>query len=237
MRGGIHSRRRFPGRRQQRPLWIESAQPPPHRCKDIHDVTGKEEIKRWFSRMVRDNMDVMYGVALHLSGNSANAEDLVAETVIKAWSAIDKLEDRARWRPWVLRILRNEFISNYRKASIRPLEVPFTEEPGDDDDSSVSSLLLEQSDDFLKWWANPELALINDLLGDQIREAIDRLPEVYRMTILMINVDGLSYDEASVVLGVPFGTIRSRMKRGRTLLQTALWKEAQEAGLKAASKS
>lgn len=200
-------------------------------------MTQKEEIKHWFSRMVRDNMEAMFGVALRLTGNSANAEDLVAETVIKAWSCIDKLEDRARWRPWVLRILRNEFISNYRKASIRPLEVPFTEEPCDDDDSSVSSLLLEQPDDFLKWWANPELALINDLLGEKIREAIDQLPEAYRMTILLINADGLSYDEASVVLGVPFGTIRSRMKRGRTLLQTALWTEAQEAGLKVASKN
>jgi RNA polymerase sigma-70 factor (ECF subfamily) len=237
MRGGIHGQGRFPATRQQRPLWIESAQSPPHRYKDIHDVTGKEEIRHWFSRMVKDNMNVLYGVALHLTGNSANAEDLVAETVIKAWAGIGKLDDRARFRPWVLRILRNEFISSYRKASIRPLEVPFTEVPADDDDGSVSSLLLEQSDDFLKWWANPELALINDFLGEQIREAIDQLPEVYRMTILMINVDGLSYDEASVVLGVPFGTIRSRMKRGRTLLQTALWKEAQEAGLITASKN
>lgn len=198
-------------------------------------MTGKEDIKRWFSRMVQDDMDVMYGVALRLTGNSANAEDLVAETVIKAWSCVDKLEDRARWRPWVLRILRNEFISNYRKNSIRPLEVPFPEEAGDDHDGSVSSLLLEQSDDFLKWWANPEKALINQLLGDQIRAAIEQLPEAYRMTILLINADGLSYDEASVVLGVPFGTIRSRMKRGRTLLQAALWTQAQEAGLKTAS--
>jgi len=194
-------------------------------------MTGKEDIKHWFSRMVGETMDAMYGVALHLTGNRANAEDLVAETVSKAWSCIDSLEDRGRWRAWVFRILRNEFISNYRKKSIRPFEVPWSEEPGDDDDSNVASILLEQPDEFLNWWANPEKELVNSLLGAQIQNAINQLPEVFRMTILLINVDGLSYDEASVVLGVPSGTVRSRMKRGRTLLQKALWTEAQEAGL------
>jgi RNA polymerase sigma-70 factor (ECF subfamily) len=194
-------------------------------------VTGQQDSKQWFSRMVGDNMDAMYGVALHLTGNRANAEDLVAETVIKAWWCIDRLEDRDRWRPWVFRILRNEFISNYRKASVRPQEVSFCGGPEDDDDESVSAILLEQSDEFLNWWASPEKELINNLLGEQIRHAIDELPEAFRTTILLVNVDGLSYDEASVVLGVPAGTVRSRMKRGRTMLQKALWTEAREAGL------
>lgn len=197
-------------------------------------MTGQEDIKQWFSRMVGENMDAMYGVALHLTGNSASAEDLVSETVIKAWSSIDRLEDRRRWRPWVFRILRNEFISNYRKQSIRPSEVSWSEEADDGEDFGVSSMLLEQPEEFLNWWASPEQELINGLLGEQIREAIDQLPEAFRMTILLVNVDGLSYDEASVVLGVPFGTIRSRMKRGRTMLQKALWTAALEAGLSVA---
>jgi len=202
---------------------------------DARDVTGQDDIKQWFSRMVGDNMDAMYGVALHLTGNSASAEDLVAETVIKAWSSIDRLEDRGSWRPWVFRILRNEFISGYRKKSIRPVEVSWSEETQDEDGFGLSSMLMEQPEEFLNWWASPEQELINGLLGEQIREAIDQLPEVFRMTILLVNVDGLSYDEASVVLGVPFGTIRSRMKRGRTILQKALWTAAHEAGLAAAS--
>jgi len=202
---------------------------------DSHDVTGQEDIKQWFSRMVEANMDAMYGVALDLTGNRASAEDLVSETVIKSWSAIGGLEDRRRWRPWVFRILRNEFISNYRKQSIRPLEVSWSEEPDDGEDFGVSAMLMDQPEEFLNWWASPEQELINGLLGEQIREAIDQLPEAFRMTILLVNVDGLSYDEASVVLGVPFGTIRSRMKRGRTMLQKALWTAAREAGLSVAS--
>ena len=198
-------------------------------------MTGQDDIKQWFSRMVGENMDAMYGVALHLTGNSASAEDLVAETVIKAWSCIESLEDKRRWRPWAFRILRNEFISNYRKQTIRPVEVSWPEEAEDGEDFGVSSMLMEQSEAFLNWWASPEQELINGLLGEQIRAAIDQLPEAFRMTILLVNVDGLSYDEASVVLGVPFGTIRSRMKRGRTMLQKALWTAAHEAGLSIAN--
>ena len=107
-------------------------------------MTEQDDIKQWFSRMVGENMDAMYGVALHLTGNSASAEDLVAETVIKAWSCIESLEDKRRWRPWAFRILRNEFISNYRKQSIRPVEVSWSEEPEDGEDFGVSSMLMER---------------------------------------------------------------------------------------------
>jgi RNA polymerase sigma-70 factor (ECF subfamily) len=92
-------------------------------------------------------------------------------------------------------------------------------------------LLNRQPDDFLLWWADPETEVANQLLGEQIRAAIEELPENFRETILLVNVDGLGYDEAAEVLGVPKGTIRSRMKRGRTLLQKALWTQAKDAGL------
>lgn len=193
-------------------------------------MTSQEDIKQWFSRMVTDNMDAMYGVALQLTGNRTSAEDLVAESVTKAWSCIDSLEDRGRFRPWVFRILRNEFISNYRKQSVRPVEMPFTEQANDDADS-ITELLFDQPDEFLNWWACPEREYVNGLLGEQIRDAINQLPDVFRITILLVNVEGLSYDETAEVLGTPTGTIRSRMKRGRTLLQKALWLQAQDAGL------
>jgi len=197
-------------------------------------MTADESVKTWFSETVKDNMDALYGVALRLTCNRANAEDLVAETVIKAWSAIDQLEDRRCVRSWIFRILRNEFINNYRKNSIRPTEVAF-EEFGTEEFDSIASILMEQPDEFVNWWANPEREYFNSLLGEQINEAINQLPEEFRVTILLINVEGLSYDEAAVVLGIPRGTVRSRMKRGRTLLQKALWIQARETGLVTAS--
>ncbi len=115
-------------------------------------------------------MDAMYAVAARLTGSGANAEDLVAETVIKAWSCIDKLQDRGCWRAWIFRILRNEYISNYRKKSVRPREIPFEEDESGETDS-IASLLFDQPDEFLNWWADPEHEYITRVLPDKIELA------------------------------------------------------------------
>ena len=190
-------------------------------------MTKRDETRAFFSRAIEENMDALFGVALRLTRSGADAEDLVAEAVIKAWSAINTLEDRKRFRPWIFRILRNCSISQYRKQSVRPAESRY--EDGDDDE--LASLLNQQPDNFLTWWANPEREFFNDVLGETIMSEIERLPEAFRMTIMLINVEGLTYDEAAEVLDIPTGTVRSRMKRGRTLLQKALWEQAKEAGL------
>jgi RNA polymerase sigma-70 factor (ECF subfamily) len=194
-------------------------------------MSVQTDVRTFFSRSVEECMDPLYGVALRLTRNGADAEDLVAEAVAKAWSAIDSLEDRSRFRPWIFRVLHNYFISEYRKQSVRPKETSLEGIVADEGEADITSLLNEQSDEFLKWWANPEKALFNKLLGERIVSAIDELPEVFRAAILLVNVEGLSYDEAAEALGVPPGTIRSRMKRGRTLLQKALWEHARDAGL------
>jgi len=194
-------------------------------------MTEKDDINAYFSREIEENMDALYGVALRLTSRGADAEDLVADAVMRAWSAIDSLEDRGRFRPWIFRILRNCYISDYRKKSIRPTESSYREEYDDDGVDGIAALLTEQTDEFLDWWAEPEREFFNDLLGEAIMAAIEQLPGAFRITVLLINVEGLTYDETALVLGVPSGTIRSRMKRGRTLLQKALWEQALEAGI------
>lgn len=193
-------------------------------------MTEQTDLKAFFSAGVRANMDALYGVALRLTKKPADAEDLVAEAVTKAWSAIGSLADRQSFRSWLFRILNNCYISDYRKKSVRPTESSFEEPFGEDERSDVTSFLMEQNDDFLTWWANPELNYFRNLLGEEIMAAIDSLPEAFRVTVLLVNVEGLTYDEAAEALGVPEGTIRSRMKRGRTLLQKALWLQARDAG-------
>ena len=157
-------------------------------------------------------------VALRLTRNGADPEDLVAETVAKAWAAFGQLEDKERFRPWIFRILHNSFISDFRKKKVRPVEESDirVNTCGEDDDD-IFSLLETMPHDFLVWWGNPEREYVNKLLGDDIRKAIASLPEAFRVTVILVNVEGLSYDEAAEVLGVPPGTVRSRMKRGRTL--------------------
>lgn len=194
----------------------------------MHERDG---IRAFFTQGVQDNLDALFGVAYRLTRNTADAEDLVAESVTRAWSAIGGLTDRQRFRPWMFRILRNCFISDHRKRAVRPQETQVGDLFADEGESDLTTFLLEQPADFLAWWASPELALSNEKLGEEISRAIDELPECFRTTIMLVTVEGLSYDEAAETLGIPPGTVRSRMKRGRTMLQKALWEHARDAGL------
>ena len=140
-------------------------------------MSDKNDTRTFFSLRIEENMDALYGVALRLTQSGADAQDLVAETVSKAWSAIRTLEDRDRFRPWIFRILRNCHISQYRKQSVRPVESAYE----DDGDDGLATLLNEQPDEFLIWWANPEREFFNDLLGETIMNAIADLPEAFRI--------------------------------------------------------
>jgi len=195
----------------------------------------RDDKRATFAASVQEGTDALYAAALRLTRHRADAEDLVADAVAKAWTAIDTLDDAGRFRPWMYRILRNCFISNLRRKSTRPAELPCGDLFTDEGESDLAALLIEEPGDFLTWWAEPELRVHNEILGRAILSAIDDLPAVFRSTILLVNVDGLTYDEAAEVLGVPPGTVRSRMKRGRTMLQKALWRQAEDAGLRVPS--
>lgn len=192
---------------------------------------NKEENRLFFSQCIDETMNSLYSLALRLTRNPADAEELVAESVAKAWSAFDTLEDRSCFRSWMFRILNNCFISDYRKKSIRPKETTFDESLLPEGEDEIVNLMIQQPNEFMEWWANPEIEFYNQILGETILKAIESLPEAFRMTVMLVNVEGLSYDEAAEILDVPSGTIHSRMKRGRTLLQKALWELAIEEGL------
>ena len=195
-----------------------------------HSMVELQDKKAFFTRCIHENMQSLYSVATRLTQNSADAEDLVAEAASKAWSALDSLANPERFRPWIFRILHNCYCSDYRKKSIRPREMIYDECPADEV-SEIANLLIGQPNEFLLWWANPERDVFNALLGEALDQAIACLPEKYRITVVLINIEGLSYDETADVLGESPGTVRSRMNRGRTLLQKALWHHAQDAGL------
>ena len=194
-------------------------------------MTDQANLKEQFSRHIEELASSLYRVAFRLTGNNADAEDVVAESVVKAWTSFPNLEDKDRFKPWIFRILHNCFIDDYRKKSIRPKETPYDEHYIDYGVDEVQTIIFNESDEFVNWWGNPEREFANQLLSEQISVAIDSLPEAFRITVSLVNIEGLSYDEAAEVLGVPPGTVRSRMKRGRTLLQKALWSQAKESGL------
>lgn len=195
---------------------------PPNMTQDRLTATDRH----WFGEQVETLLPELYGAAVRLCRDRVDAEDLVAESVAKAWAALPSLEDRSSFRAWVFRILNNRFVSNCRSADARPIHEPFdTAEPEN------FSLFERLHQPILLWWGNPETAFLNRLLRRDIERAIDGLPDAFRAVVVMVDVEGLRYREVAGVLDVPIGTVRSRLYRGRSLLQQALWEHAHEAGL------
>jgi RNA polymerase sigma-70 factor (ECF subfamily) len=182
--------------------------------------------RAFFRAEVERLMDRLYGTTLRLTRNAADAEDLVSEAVTRAWANFARLEDRQAFPKWLFRILANTYISEQRRAR------PSIAEPiSMDDDERPFSLFEKMHQPFLLWWANPEQDLINKLLRDDIERALDALPEGFREVVVVVEINGYSYAEAADILGVPIGTVRSRLARARSMLQRALWTQAQAAGL------
>lgn len=189
-----------------------------------------EDRRTVFKKGAAANMDALYNTALRLTRKPEDAEDLVAETLTKAWAALDTLQDTARFRAWVFRILNNTFISNYRKQTVRPKTESYDEAPQEDDENF--SLFEKLHQPFLLWWNNPEQEFVAKLLGEDIAAAIDALPDDFRAIAVLVDVEGFSYQEAADITETPIGTVRSRLKRARGQLQRTLWKQARDAGLK-----
>jgi RNA polymerase sigma-70 factor (ECF subfamily) len=188
---------------------------------------GDDPDRAFFRAEIERLMDRLYGTALRLTRNPADAEDLVAETVLKAWAHFGQLADRQCFHKWLLRILANTFISNQRRA--RPEIFDALEM---DDEDCQFSLFEKMHQPFLLWCSNPEQELVSKMLREDIEAAIDDIPTPFRTVLVMIEINGQSYAETADALRLPIGTVRSRLSRGRCLLQKALWEQAREAGLK-----
>jgi RNA polymerase sigma-70 factor (ECF subfamily) len=125
----------------------------------------------------------------------------------------------------VIRIHTNTYISSRRLAHCGPTEV--LEEEGE----QSFSLFEKLHQPFLLWWSNPERELLNKLLGEDIERALDSLPERFRTVVVLVEIEGFTYEEVASTIGVPVGTVRSRLCRARAMLQRALWEQAEAAGL------
>ena len=153
----------------------------------------------------------------------------MAETVAKAWAKLGKLSDPGSFDAWILRILSNTFVSEWRHRRASP-EVAIETEPEDGEDDPFS-LYEKLHQPFLLWWTTPEEEVIAKLLREDMDRALDALSDTFRIAIVLVDVEGYSYGEAAELLGVPIGTVRSRLARARAQLQRALWRHGKDAGL------
>ena len=185
--------------------------------------------KEAFETQVMTILGRLHGVAARLTRNDADAEDLVADTIARAWRARESLMAPSAFPAWIFRILNNTFISDRRRAAVRGQTEPI--EDAELDDSRAFSIFERLHQPFLLWFANPEQEVLEKLLRDDVDRALAALPEHYRVVVIMADMEDLKYAEIAETLKIPIGTVRSRLARARAALQETLWTVAQERGI------
>ncbi len=171
---------------------------------------AEAEKRASFEREALVHLDTLYRVALRLTGSPADADDLVQETMLKAYRAWDQYEKGTNAKGWLLTILRNAFINEYRRRVRHPVTV-------DLDAIEPFSVFAELQEE------DPEGTFFDRIVDDEVLGAIDQLPEQFRETVVLSDVEGLSYEEIARLLAVPVGTVKSRLFRARRLLQAKLY--------------
>jgi RNA polymerase sigma-70 factor (ECF subfamily) len=180
-----------------------------------------EERQRRFEAEALPLLDGMYGAALRLTRNPADAEDLLQETFARAFAAYDSFESGTNLKAWLYRIMMNSYISSYRKAKRSPQTVPT-------DDVEPFSYVRSVLDDGGK---TPETEVLERIPDEEVKAALEELPEQFRMSVLLADVEGFSYKEIADITDTSIGTVMSRLHRGRKALQKALWTYARDRGL------
>ena len=175
-----------------------------------------------FEKQALAHLGSMYSVALRMTRNQGDAEDLVQETCLKAYRFFHRFQPGTNCKAWLLKILTNIFINKYRQRAKEQTKIEY----GESGDYQLNQKLLLANRN-----PNPEEALWSQVGEEQIKKALDALPEDFRLAVVLCFVEGFSYDEISEILGLRLGTVKSRIHRGRLILKSQLLDYARELGL------
>lgn len=170
---------------------------------------GKRQL---FEQLAQKSQRYLYNIAYRMSGNTEEAKDLAQETLVRAYRAFDRFEPGTSFERWLYRIMANLYIDHVRKKSNRPLEsldCPY------DDERGTCREVPDSTND-------PDEIMEHTALQGEIQEALEALPESYRMAVVLCDIQDLSYEEIAQILNCSIGTVRSRIHRGRKILREAL---------------
>ncbi len=184
-------------------------------------LTREEKIEI-FEKEFLPHVEALKTFAYYLTYNDNDANDLVQETYMKAFRFAEKFDKGTNAKAWLFRILKNAYINDYRKKSKQPDRVDFED-----------VINYHKSDDVTdNKYLNLKEESIDEMMGDEITKAINSLPPEFRTVILLADIEDFSYKEISKIIGVPIGTVRSRLFRARNTLKDLLKKYAFSLGYK-----
>jgi RNA polymerase sigma-70 factor (ECF subfamily) len=174
-----------------------------------------------------EQIPALYRFAIRLTKNATDAEDLLSDTIMKAIERLNSLDNPEKMKSWLFRIMNNRFIDEQRqKKNFRMTELP--RESNEEDEFSLFEQLENSS---IAEGDDPEKEFIHKLMDEDIKKAIDALPEDFRVAISLCDIEGFPYPDIAEILQIPIGTVRSRIARARALLQKKLWTHAKEMGI------
>jgi RNA polymerase sigma-70 factor, ECF subfamily len=182
----------------------------------------KQEIRKQadFNEEIIPHLDALYNFGLRLTTDPNDAEDLVQDTIVKAYRFFSSYEKGTNAKAWLFRILKNSYINNYRKKSKKPQEVDYDEVA-----TFYETIRAERTET-----SDLEDKMFRELIDDDLSKALEEIPEDFRTVVLLCDVEDFTYEEIANMLDVPIGTIRSRLHRGRNLLKAQLMDYATKRG-------
>lgn len=176
-----------------------------------------------FEAGMMTHLDALYRAAISMTRSPGDAEDLVQDTYLRAWQFYEQFTEGTNARAWLFRILTNLYINRFRQRARQPERVSYDEVEDFYLYNRLSDIRRGQGGEL-----SPEEAILQKVQAEAIRAAIDQLPEEYRETVILADLNDFSYQEISEIQQIPIGTVRSRLSRGRRLVQKALWAYTEE---------
>jgi RNA polymerase sigma-70 factor (ECF subfamily) len=173
-----------------------------------------------FEKEMLPHFKLLLNYAMKMTGNSDDAKDLVQETYLKAFRFFNSYEKGTNSKAWLFRIMKNSFINNYRKIANEPQKVVYEE---------IENFLDLIKDDRVES-TNLERIVFDNKLGDEVSEALNSLPKEFRDVIILCDMEGWTYEEIAKYMKCPVGTVRSRIHRGRKMLEKELKSYAEDYG-------